>query len=137
VGGGKTNRCIHRVIATLRTGEGWGCVHREMPFPVFLVSLFACCHLISPLFSETDRDDCYSTGGCAEHRNATRDSPCHATETYWAQRAMLHSRHRFRRHFHFALLFSFGTISSASFFLRETFTANAARPPVETAPATT
>src|SRR6266446_4895658 len=34
-----------------------GCVHREMPFPVFLVSLFACCHLISPLFSETDRDD--------------------------------------------------------------------------------
>src|ERR1700736_3338309 len=25
------------------------CVHREMPFPVFLVSLFACCHLISPL----------------------------------------------------------------------------------------
>jgi hypothetical protein len=28
-----------------------------MPFPVFLVSLFACCHLISPLFSETDRGD--------------------------------------------------------------------------------
>src|SRR6202047_4650362 len=24
----------------------WGCVHREMPFPVFLVSLFACGHLI-------------------------------------------------------------------------------------------
>src|SRR5579864_3541004 len=34
-----------------------GCVHREMPFPVFLVSLFPCCHLISPLFSETDRED--------------------------------------------------------------------------------
>src|ERR1700686_4833466 len=34
-----------------------GCVHREMPFPVFLVSLFACCHLISPVFSETDRED--------------------------------------------------------------------------------
>src|ERR1700730_7772320 len=29
-----------------------GCVHR---FPVFLVSLFACCHVVSPLFSETDR----------------------------------------------------------------------------------
>jgi hypothetical protein len=28
-----------------------------MPFPVFLVSLFACCHLISPLVSETNRDD--------------------------------------------------------------------------------
>src|SRR5271169_595554 len=25
------------------------CVHREMPFPVFLVSLFFGCHLISPL----------------------------------------------------------------------------------------
>src|SRR5271156_2105133 len=34
-----------------------GCVHREMPFPLFLVSLFACCHLVSPLFSETDRYD--------------------------------------------------------------------------------
>src|SRR5438552_338271 len=34
-----------------------GCVHREMPFPVFLVSLLACCHLISPLFSQTDQDD--------------------------------------------------------------------------------
>ena len=34
-----------------------GCLHREMPFRVLLVSLFACCHLISPLFSETDRDD--------------------------------------------------------------------------------
>src|SRR5580658_9791570 len=34
-----------------------GCVHREMSFPVFLVSLVACCHLIFPLFSETDRDD--------------------------------------------------------------------------------
>ena len=30
-----------------------GCVHREMPFPVFLISLFACCHLISP-FSSCD-----------------------------------------------------------------------------------
>src|SRR5207302_777604 len=30
-----------------------GGVHREMPFPVFLVSIFGCCHLISPLFSET------------------------------------------------------------------------------------
>src|SRR5882724_7983043 len=38
-----------------------GCVHREMPFPVFLVSLFACCHLISPLFSETDQDDSLSS----------------------------------------------------------------------------
>jgi hypothetical protein len=28
-----------------------------MPFRVFLVSLFADCHLISPVFSETDRDD--------------------------------------------------------------------------------
>ena len=36
-----------------------------------------------------------------------------------------------------SMLFRFGTISSAPFFLRETFTANAARPPVETAPATT
>jgi len=26
-----------------------GCVHREMPFPVFLVSLFACCHVLSPV----------------------------------------------------------------------------------------
>src|SRR5215469_6178052 len=26
-----------------------GRVHRELPFPVFLVALFACCHLISPL----------------------------------------------------------------------------------------
>jgi hypothetical protein len=34
-----------------------GCVHRERPFPVLLASVFACCHLISPLFSETDRDD--------------------------------------------------------------------------------
>src|SRR5580704_12338518 len=34
-----------------------GCVHREMPFPGFLVSLFASCHFISPLFSEIDRDD--------------------------------------------------------------------------------
>src|SRR5712691_5929355 len=34
-----------------------GCVHREMPFPVFLVSHFACCHLISPVLSETGRDD--------------------------------------------------------------------------------
>jgi hypothetical protein len=25
-----------------------------MPVPLFLVSLFACCHLMSPLFSETD-----------------------------------------------------------------------------------
>src|SRR5260370_7116836 len=24
-----------------------------MPFPLFLVSLFACCHLISPLFSDS------------------------------------------------------------------------------------
>src|ERR1700688_184998 len=32
-----------------------GCVHRALPFPVFLASLFACCHLISPVFSETDR----------------------------------------------------------------------------------
>src|SRR5262249_17334472 len=29
-------------------------VYFEMSFPVFLVSLFAYCHLISPLFSETD-----------------------------------------------------------------------------------
>src|SRR6266852_3275254 len=35
------------------------CVHSEMSFPVFLVSLLACCHLISPLFSETDRDDSF------------------------------------------------------------------------------
>src|ERR1700677_112374 len=42
-----------------------------------------------------------------------------------------------RRHFHFSLLFRCGTISSAAFFLREAFTANAASPPVETAPATT
>src|ERR1700736_405432 len=41
----------------LRLRHDRGCVYREMPFPVFLVSLFACCHLISPLFSETDRDD--------------------------------------------------------------------------------
>src|SRR5260370_3100193 len=41
-----------------------------------------------------------------------------------------------RRHFHFSLLFTFGTISSAPFFLRDTFTANAASPPVEAAPAT-
>src|ERR1700681_4510978 len=34
-----------------------GGVHREMPFPVLLVSLFARWHLISPVFSETDRDD--------------------------------------------------------------------------------
>src|SRR5260370_11198611 len=26
-----------------------GCVHREMSFPVFLVALLACCHLISPV----------------------------------------------------------------------------------------
>src|ERR1700688_677347 len=32
-----------------------GGVHREMPFPMFFVSLFACYHVISPLFSETDR----------------------------------------------------------------------------------
>src|ERR1700694_2453970 len=38
-----------------------GCVHREMPFPVFLVSLRACCHLISPLFSETE---IFSPPGC-------------------------------------------------------------------------
>src|SRR6267142_2850189 len=36
-----------------------------------------------------------------------------------------------RRHFHFSLLFRFGAISSDPFFLRETFIANAARPPVE------
>src|SRR6202040_4115280 len=46
-----------------------------------------------------------------------------------------------RRHLHFSLLvrlwIRFGTISSAALFLRETFTANAARPPVEIAPATT
>src|SRR5437867_12087900 len=28
-----------------------GCLHREMTFRVLLLSLFACCHLISPLFS--------------------------------------------------------------------------------------
>src|SRR5580692_8283041 len=42
-----------------------------------------------------------------------------------------------RRHSYFSLLFRFELISSAPFFLRETFTANAASPPVETAPATT
>src|SRR5580700_362808 len=42
-----------------------------------------------------------------------------------------------RRHFHFSLLSRFGAIASDAFFLRDTFTANAARPPVETAPATT
>jgi hypothetical protein len=44
-----------------------------------------------------------------------------------------------RRHFYFSLsrLFEVGAISSSAFFLRETFTAKAARPPVETAPATT
>src|SRR5215813_6187370 len=31
-----------------------GCLHRDMPFWVLLVSLFACCHIISPLFSETE-----------------------------------------------------------------------------------
>src|SRR5262247_1188620 len=37
-----------------------GCLHREMPFRVLLVSLFACCHLISPLFlkqTETIRSE--------------------------------------------------------------------------------
>jgi hypothetical protein len=33
-------------------------------------------------------------------------------------------------------LFEFGTIPPAPFFLRDTFTANAASPPVEAAPAT-
>src|SRR5438270_9195861 len=32
-----------------------GCLHRDMPFRVLFVSLFACCHISSPLFSETDR----------------------------------------------------------------------------------
>jgi hypothetical protein len=36
------------------------CLHREMRFPLFLVSLIACCHLISPLFAGTDRDDSLS-----------------------------------------------------------------------------
>src|SRR5712671_328674 len=36
----------------LRHDRGW--VRREMPFPVFLVSLFAGCHAISPVLSETD-----------------------------------------------------------------------------------
>jgi hypothetical protein len=36
----------------------------------------------------------------------------------------------------FLLLFEFEAISSALFFLRDTFTANAASPPVEAAPAT-
>src|SRR5258708_8322760 len=34
-----------------------GSVHREMPFLVLLVSLFTCCHLISPFFPETDRQE--------------------------------------------------------------------------------
>ena len=34
-----------------------GCLHLEMLFAVFHVSLLVVCHLISPLFSETDRDD--------------------------------------------------------------------------------
>src|SRR5262249_17802566 len=31
-----------------------GCLYRDMPFRVLRVSLFACCHIISPLFSETE-----------------------------------------------------------------------------------
>src|ERR1700692_865367 len=34
-----------------------GCVRREMSFPVFLASRIAYCHIISPVLSETDRDD--------------------------------------------------------------------------------
>jgi hypothetical protein len=45
--------------------------------------------------------------------------------------------HTARVHFSLLLLFKFGMTTSVPFFLRETFTANAARPPVETAPATT
>jgi hypothetical protein len=69
-----------------------------MPFPAFLVFLFAGCHIISPLFSDSTL---------------------------------------LLRPLHLSLLFRFGTISPVPFFLRETFTANAAKPPVETAPATT
>src|SRR5262249_13594333 len=32
-----------------------GCL-RDMPFRLFFASRFTCCHVISPLFSETDRD---------------------------------------------------------------------------------
>src|SRR6516165_4563701 len=38
-----------------------GCVHGEMSFPVFLASLLACRHLISPLFSEASSEfRCFS-----------------------------------------------------------------------------
>src|SRR6478672_11752679 len=34
----------------------WWCLHRNVLFRVLVVSLIACCHLISPLSSETDRN---------------------------------------------------------------------------------
>src|SRR6267142_3336611 len=58
-------------------------------------------------------------------------------DRWFVHREMLFGLLLVRRHFHFSSLFRFGPISSDPFFLRETFIANAARPPVETAPATT
>src|SRR5258708_21151305 len=58
-------------------------------------------------------------------------------DRWFVHREMLFRLLIVRRHFHFSLLFRFVPTSSDPFFLRETFTANAARPPAETAPATT
>src|SRR5580658_8488605 len=46
-------------------------VHREPPVPVFLVSLITCCHIITPLFSETERDDSLSKIFCAYSPRST------------------------------------------------------------------
>src|SRR5215469_10433832 len=50
---------LHKELLTrslpLLLRDDRGRVHCEISFPVFL--LLACCHLLSPLFSETDRDD--------------------------------------------------------------------------------